>query len=43
VRPSPPSFTLRERAERAASTLCSLALSSGSLDEQAFEGAALAA
>lgn len=43
VRPSPQSFTLRERAERAASTLCSLALCSGSLDEQAFEGAALAA
>lgn len=43
VRPCPASFTVRERAERAAATLCSLALHGGSLDEQAFEGAALAA
>ncbi len=43
VRPCPPSFSLRERAERAAATLCGLALSAGSLEAQAFEGAALAA
>jgi hypothetical protein len=43
VRPCPASFTVRERAERAAATLCSLALQGGSLDEQAFDGAALAA
>lgn len=43
VRPCPPSFTVREQAERAAATLCALALEPGSLDEQAFAGAALAA
>jgi len=43
VRPCPPAFAVRDRAERAAATLCAFALRSGSLDEQAFEGAALAA
>jgi hypothetical protein len=43
VRPCPPTFSTREHAERAAATLCGLALSAGTLDEQAFEGAALAA
>jgi len=43
VRPCPPTFTGRERAERAAATLCGLALSAGTLDEQVFEGAARAA
>ena len=43
VRPWPASFSVRERAERAAATLCGLALHTGSLDELAFEGAALAA
>jgi hypothetical protein len=43
VRPCPTSFTIRERAERAAATLCSLAFNTGSLEERAFEGAALAA
>ncbi len=43
VRPCPPSFTVRERAERAAATLCALALGAGSIEAQAFEGAALAA
>lgn len=43
VRPSPVSFSLRRRAERAAATLCGLALEAGSLEAQAFEGAALAA
>jgi hypothetical protein len=35
VRPSPPSFSLREPAERAAATLCALSLDGGSLDERA--------
>jgi hypothetical protein len=43
VRPCPASFTIRERAERAAATLCSLAPDAALLDEQAFAGAALAA
>jgi hypothetical protein len=43
VRTSPSSFTLRKQAERAAATLCSLTLERGSLEVQAFEGAALAA
>lgn len=43
VRPSPPSFSLREQAERAAATLCALSLEGGSLEAQAFAGAALAA
>jgi hypothetical protein len=43
VRPSPVSFSLRRRAERAAATLCGLALEAGSPEAQVFEGAALAA
>lgn len=43
VRPSPPTFTVRDRAERVATTLCALALGAGSLEAQVFEGAALAA
>lgn len=43
VRPGPTGTSLRRRAERAAATLCSSALSAGALEEQAFEGAALAA
>ncbi len=43
VRPCPSSFTIRERAERAAATLCALALSADLIEAQAFEGAALAA
>lgn len=43
VRACPPTFTVRDRAERAAATLCGLALGNGSLAELAFEGAALAA
>ncbi len=43
VRPCPPTFTVRERAERAAATLCALALSADLIEAQAFEGAALAA
>lgn len=43
VRPCPATFSARERAERAAATLCAFAFSAGALDEQAFEGAALAA
>jgi hypothetical protein len=43
VRPCPPSFTIRERAERAAATLCALAFSADLIEAQAFEGAALAA
>lgn len=43
VRPCPATFSVRERAERAAATLCGLALEAGTLEEQAFEGAALAA
>ena len=43
VRPSPSGFTLRKQAERAAATLCSLSLDAGSLEVQAFDGAALAA
>lgn len=43
VRPSPSSFTLRRQAERAAATLCSLSLDTGSLEVQAFDGAARAA
>lgn len=43
VRPCPPTFSGRERAERAAATLCGLAFSAGTFDEQAFDGAALAA
>lgn len=43
VRACPPSFTIRERAERAAATLCALAISADLLEVQVFEGAALAA
>ena len=43
VRPCPPTFTTRERAERAAATLCALALSTDLIEAQAFDGAALAA
>jgi len=43
VRPCPPSFTVRERAERAAATLCALALGADLIEAQVFEGAALAA
>lgn len=43
VRPCPPTFTIRERAERAAATLCALALSPDFIEAQAFEGGALAA
>lgn len=43
VRPCPPAFTVRERAERIAATLCGLAVGVDSLEAQAFEGAALAA
>jgi len=43
VRPCPPTFTIRERAERAAATLCALALGADLIEAQAFEGAALAA
>ena len=43
VRPCPPTFTSRDRAERAAATLCALALSADSIEAQVFEGAARAA
>jgi hypothetical protein len=43
VRPSPVGASLRHKAERAAATLCSLALSDGGLEARVFEGAALAA
>jgi len=43
VRACPSTFTLRERAERAAATLCALALGAGSSETLAFAGAALAA
>jgi hypothetical protein len=43
VRPCPPSFTMRARAERAAATLAGLVHARGSVDEQVFTGAALAA
>ena len=43
VRPSAADASLRIKAERAAATLCSLALSGGGLEAQVFEGAALAA
>jgi hypothetical protein len=43
VRPSPPGFSLRARAERAAMTLGSLATAPGSAEQEVFEGAALAA
>ena len=43
VRASPAGASLRRRSERAAATLCSLALLGGELEAQVFEGAALAA
>lgn len=43
VRPSPAEASLRRKAERAAATLCSLALAAGTVEAQVFEGAALAA
>jgi len=43
VRPSAAGTSLRRRSERAAATLCSLALLGGELEAQVFEGAALAA
>jgi hypothetical protein len=43
VRPSPPNFSLREQAERAAATLCGLSLGGGAPEAQVFQGAALAA
>jgi hypothetical protein len=43
VRPCPPAFTVRDRAERVAATLCAVAVGADTLEAQAFEGAALAA
>jgi len=43
VRPSPPGASRRQRAERAAATLCGLALCTGGVEARALEGAALAA
>jgi hypothetical protein len=43
VRASLSSASMRRKAERAAATLCSLALSGGGLEAQVFEGAAHAA
>lgn len=43
ARPSPTDFTLRERAERIAASLCGFAIEAGSVESQAFDGAALAA
>jgi hypothetical protein len=43
VRPCPPTFTARDRAERIAATLCGFAIGSGAVEAQAFEGGALAA
>jgi len=43
VRSSPAGTSLHRKSERAATTLCSLALSGGELEAQVFEGAALAA
>ena len=43
VRLSPPAFTVRECAERAAATLCSLTIVMGPLDAQVFDSAAHAA
>lgn len=43
VRPMPAGSSLRERASRAASTLCAFAVAGGSLAAQVFEGAARAA
>lgn len=43
VRPSPPQASRRLQAERAAATLCSLALATDELEARVFEGAALAA
>lgn len=43
VRRSPARASLRRQAERAAATLCSLALTADELEAQVFDGAALAA
>lgn len=43
VRAAPATASLRSRASRAAATLCAVALCDGSIEAQAFEGAALAA
>jgi hypothetical protein len=43
VRSSPSSFSLRERAERAATTFCALAFETSIAEQEAFDGAALAA
>ena len=43
VRPPAPGASLRKRAERAAATLCAVALCGGGVEAEAFEGAALAA
>jgi len=43
VRRSPPSFSPKQRAERIAAALCAHAAGTGSLAQQAFSGAALAA
>lgn len=43
VRPSPAGASRRQQAERAAATLCGLALRTDDVEAQAFEGAALAA
>lgn len=43
VRPSPPGFSRRDRAERAAMTLAALATTRGTVEAEVFEGAALAA
>jgi hypothetical protein len=43
VRPSSVQASLRQKAERAAATLCSLALAAHSMEAKVFEGAALAA
>ena len=43
VRPWPSSFSLRQKAERAAAALCGLSLKPGSIEARVFAGAALAA
>jgi hypothetical protein len=43
VRQSPPSFSPKKRAERIAAALCAHTAMAGSLEQQAFAGAALAA
>lgn len=43
VRPTVAGASLRRRSERAAATLCGMALGGANLEEQVFQGAALAA